>query len=216
MLLGQGGGGITKLVRCPVMGRKALLQLGVFRFGLFQDGNFGVGVFPEGEEVLVCGLSFGGVAGEGIGTGQAQVRQCADWLVQDDAWMVENFLELGCGCAALVRSHIRFATQVNGVESEAQVLSSSTKFIGGSRGKRVNCLGGAACLKASRRLTFKRQLLNLAKRFFKILLDGLIAALSPSKLEPEFAPVTRWRKSVLQCCAILHILVTTPESLYIP
>jgi len=32
-----------------------LFQLRVLRFGLLQDGNFGVGVFPEGEEILVGG-----------------------------------------------------------------------------------------------------------------------------------------------------------------
>jgi len=31
------------------------LQLPVFRFGLLQDGDVGVGVFPEGEEVFVGG-----------------------------------------------------------------------------------------------------------------------------------------------------------------
>src|SRR5580692_7535953 len=31
------------------------LQLRVLRFSLFQDGNVGVGVFPEREEVLVGG-----------------------------------------------------------------------------------------------------------------------------------------------------------------
>src|ERR1017187_8353285 len=84
------------------------------------------------------------------------MRQCADWLVHDDAGMVENFLELGCGSAALVRCHIRFATQVNGVESETQVLSSSTEFIRGSRGERVDCLGGAAGLKSSRRVDHRQ------------------------------------------------------------
>jgi hypothetical protein len=29
-----------------------LLQLRVFGFGLFQDGDVGIGVFPEGEEIL--------------------------------------------------------------------------------------------------------------------------------------------------------------------
>jgi hypothetical protein len=29
------------------------LQLGVFGFGLLQDGDVGVGIFPEAEEVLV-------------------------------------------------------------------------------------------------------------------------------------------------------------------
>ena len=31
-----------------------LLQLRVLGFGFFQDEDVGVGVFPEGEEVLIC------------------------------------------------------------------------------------------------------------------------------------------------------------------
>jgi len=38
-----------------------LLQLGVLRLGFFQDGNVGVGVFPEAEEIFV--------GGEGAGAG---------------------------------------------------------------------------------------------------------------------------------------------------
>jgi hypothetical protein len=34
-----------------------LLQLRVLGFGLLQDGNVGVGVFPEGEEIFVVGES---------------------------------------------------------------------------------------------------------------------------------------------------------------
>ena len=32
-----------------------LLQLRVLRFGFFEDGDVGVGVFPEGEEIFVGG-----------------------------------------------------------------------------------------------------------------------------------------------------------------
>jgi hypothetical protein len=35
-----------------------LFQLGVFSLGLFQDGDVGVGVFPECDEVLVGGQAF--------------------------------------------------------------------------------------------------------------------------------------------------------------
>src|SRR3974377_933963 len=34
------------------------LQLRVFRFGLLQDGDVGVGVFPECEEILICPHGF--------------------------------------------------------------------------------------------------------------------------------------------------------------
>lgn len=43
--------------------RPALLQLGVFGLGFFQDADVGVGVFPESEEILIRRLGFGGVAG---------------------------------------------------------------------------------------------------------------------------------------------------------
>jgi hypothetical protein len=44
MLFRESGGSIAKLVRFLLMGRKALLQLRVFRFAFLQDGDVGVGV----------------------------------------------------------------------------------------------------------------------------------------------------------------------------
>jgi hypothetical protein len=38
------------------------LQLRVLRLGFFQDGDVGVGVLPEGEEVLVGGAGPDGIA----------------------------------------------------------------------------------------------------------------------------------------------------------
>jgi len=46
-----------------------LLQLGVLRLGLLQDGDVGVGVFPEGKKVLISGANFCGVALYDIGAG---------------------------------------------------------------------------------------------------------------------------------------------------
>jgi hypothetical protein len=56
---------------------KTLLQLGGFGFGLLQDGDVGVGVFPEGEEVLIGGFCFLFVAGHGIRPAQSHMRECA-------------------------------------------------------------------------------------------------------------------------------------------
>jgi hypothetical protein len=36
-----------------------LLELRVLGLGLLQDGDVGVGFFPEGEEVLIGGFGFG-------------------------------------------------------------------------------------------------------------------------------------------------------------
>jgi hypothetical protein len=49
------------------------LEFGGFEFGLLEDGDVGVGVFPEGEEVMVGGFGVGGVALELIGAGEAEM-----------------------------------------------------------------------------------------------------------------------------------------------
>jgi hypothetical protein len=38
-----------------------LLQFRVLRLGLLQDGDVGVGVFPQREEIVVRSAGFGGV-----------------------------------------------------------------------------------------------------------------------------------------------------------
>jgi len=59
-------------------GRRLLLQLRIFDFGLLQDGNIGVGVFPEGEEILIGCLGLGGVMLHGISPGQFQACERAE------------------------------------------------------------------------------------------------------------------------------------------
>lgn len=89
-----------------------LVQLCVLRRGLLQDGNTGIGVFPEDEEILISSLGFDGVAGECVAARETQVRQPADGIVYDDAGMIENFLELGCCRPALAYREIRVASQI--------------------------------------------------------------------------------------------------------
>src|SRR2546425_13266408 len=83
---------------------KRLLQLRVFRFGLLQDGDVGVGVFPEREEVLVGGASLSSVAGERVGTGKAEMGQRPEWEIQYDSTMFEELLKL-CGRGGAVMGH---------------------------------------------------------------------------------------------------------------
>jgi hypothetical protein len=50
---------------------------------LLQDGDVGVGVFPQGEQIFIGGAGFGGVAGEDVGTGKAEMRKGViqrDWV----------------------------------------------------------------------------------------------------------------------------------------
>jgi len=47
-------------------GARGLFQLCVLRLGFLQDGDVGVGVFPERKEILIRGPGFGGVALQGV------------------------------------------------------------------------------------------------------------------------------------------------------
>ena len=48
------------------------LYFRVFGLGLLEDGDVGVGVFPECEEVLIRGFCFGGIALHGVSASQLQ------------------------------------------------------------------------------------------------------------------------------------------------
>src|SRR5437764_12787751 len=87
------------------------LQLRVLRLGLLQDGDVGIGVFPEGEEVFVgskrphagsIGIrSLRGSRLQGVGTSQPQMRQGPRPAVPDNPAVVENPRKLGGSRAAL-------------------------------------------------------------------------------------------------------------------
>ena len=47
---------------------KESLQLRVLRFGFLQDGNIGIGVFPERKEIIVGGCCLASVPGHGGGS----------------------------------------------------------------------------------------------------------------------------------------------------
>jgi len=70
-------------------------QFRVLGFGGFVDGDVGVGLFPEREEIFVGGFGFGAFACHHVGSAQLQVRQCADGFVLHNPAMVEDFLKLG-------------------------------------------------------------------------------------------------------------------------
>jgi hypothetical protein len=44
------------------------LQPGVFRLGLLEDWDVGVGVFPQSKEILIDGLGFGFIARQSVGS----------------------------------------------------------------------------------------------------------------------------------------------------
>src|SRR5690242_3997054 len=85
----------------------ASLQLRVLRLGLLQDGNVGVGVLPEGKEVLIRGAGFGGVALESISAGETEMGKRAKRKINYDATMVEKLLKLGGSSSTVMRQQLR-------------------------------------------------------------------------------------------------------------
>jgi len=59
---------------------------------LLQDGDVGVGVFPEGEEVLIGGAGFRCVARENVGTGNAEMCQGSKRTIPHQRAAVEEIL----------------------------------------------------------------------------------------------------------------------------
>jgi hypothetical protein len=55
-------------------GKARLLQFRALRLGLLQDGDVGVGVFPESKEILVRGAGLYCVTSVRVGTRQTQSR----------------------------------------------------------------------------------------------------------------------------------------------
>jgi len=77
--------------------RRTSLQLGVFRFGLLENREFVIGVFPEVEEILVHASRFRNFPLHRIGSAQLKMGQGADRIVLHKAVMIDDFLELrGC------------------------------------------------------------------------------------------------------------------------
>ena len=63
---------------CSSCSKWPLLQLRVLAFRLLVDGDVGIGVFPECEEVLIGCFSFRVIALHGISAGKLQSSQCAE------------------------------------------------------------------------------------------------------------------------------------------
>ena len=92
------------------------MQLRVLRFGLLEDGDVRVGVFPKREEILIGGTSSCGITLQNRGASEAEMSKSADWLVEQDAAMVENFLKLRGGFAAPMCGQIGLSSHKDWVQ----------------------------------------------------------------------------------------------------
>jgi hypothetical protein len=92
------------------------LQLGVFRLGLLKDWDFRIGVFSEREEILVTSFCLRLVSRRCKRLAELQACHYSHGISENDAWVVEDFLELGSGFSIAVRSQISLPTYVRRVE----------------------------------------------------------------------------------------------------
>ena len=86
------------------------MQLRALRFGFLQDGDVGVGVFPQREEVVVRGAGFRSVALHGVSAGEAEMRERSNGFVDHNTSMVQDFLKLSRSFATLMCGQICFPT----------------------------------------------------------------------------------------------------------
>src|SRR5271170_4025278 len=84
-------------------GEFRLLQLCVLHLGFFQNGDVGVGVFPEGKKIFVGYAGLILVGCQYVGASKLQMCQRADGVTDHDPAVIEDFLELDSGLSTLVR-----------------------------------------------------------------------------------------------------------------
>ena len=112
----------------------ALLQPGVLRFRLGEDGDVGVGVFPEREEILIGRLRLGLVSRHVQRSPELELRERADRIADYDAAVIEDRLELRCGISASMCGQIGFATHVDriqGSEESDKAAGRHAQFVDG-------------------------------------------------------------------------------------
>src|SRR5215472_3032096 len=91
---------------------KLLLQLRVLGLSLLQDGDVGVGVFPESEKLLIGGLRLCRVAIDGIPTAELKMRQRPQHIVGYDSAMINDVLKFGCCLLSIPCLQIGFSSHV--------------------------------------------------------------------------------------------------------
>ena len=132
-------------------------QLRVFRLGLLEDRDVGVGVFPECEEILVGSLCLGLISRQSERSAELQVRQCADGIADHDPAVIENLLEFRGGFGALVCGQIGLATHIDRIEGPEESVNAAARraqFIGNGDLQQFDSLGRLAmvqCEKCAKR-----------------------------------------------------------------
>src|SRR6266496_1057707 len=117
-----------------------LLQLRILRLGLLQDGNVRVGIFPEGEEVLIRSAGFRGVPLHRVCARQAKPGQRTQWKVSHRAPVIDEFLIFRRRFFASMQPQIGFASYIGGMEGCSKIgrEKDGSEFIRGRSLKKVD------------------------------------------------------------------------------
>src|SRR5262249_13994739 len=111
----------------PASQMLVLLQSCVLGPGLFQDGNVRVGVFPDGEEILIGGARFGLVACHCVGARQAEVSQAVHGRQWRHTRMINDFVKLPNGLRPLACCQMGQTTNVGlGEISPREIIGART------------------------------------------------------------------------------------------
>src|SRR5579864_7834661 len=147
-----------------------LLQLRVLRFGFFQDGNVGVGVFPQRKKIFVGGerpnaggigirvlpLSVKSFRLQSVRTSYSEMRQRSRPAVPHDAAVVEYLLKLGGGSTALSGCQVRLSAYVHMIE--ARNIGDEPNLPQLDRGSSLKSIqGGSRVLFVQRHLPLNRR-----------------------------------------------------------
>src|SRR5215469_2870133 len=90
-----------------------VLHLCVLCFGLLQDRNGRISVFPEREEILVGSTGLGGVTLYGVSARQSQARQRSPREVCHQSPVVDKLLKFRSRCVAVLQHKISFSPQID-------------------------------------------------------------------------------------------------------
>src|SRR5581483_10615549 len=101
----------------PGLSSLQLLQFRVLRLGLDEDGDIGVGILPQGKEVLVGGARLGGIALERVGARQPYLGQWMRHAAEVNELAVEYRLEFGGGGLGVLLPQVINAAHVVGLDA---------------------------------------------------------------------------------------------------
>jgi hypothetical protein len=84
----------------------------ILGFGLLQDGDVGVGVFPEVEELLIPLFRFSGVARKCVSTPDLKMSQCSGHRILHDTAVIQYLLKLYDRCGTVVGQEQSLAADI--------------------------------------------------------------------------------------------------------